>query len=161
EVEVSNAQGSVLIHSGEQAEADPGQKPVKTAVIMSVNLIQWCLYYPGVLDLKDLKLSSQNQGAVQGSLQAYRQGDLLHALETYPGPKEPATESERVYRAGLYLVVGQVDKAKRLLRQISPAAPGRNVLDTLVAAVTLQPKPNNRTPTTASEWLAESYYRQS
>ena len=55
EVEVSNAQGSVLVRSGERADADPGSKPTKTAVIMTVNVVQWCLYYPGVLDLKDLE----------------------------------------------------------------------------------------------------------
>jgi hypothetical protein len=46
EVEVSNAQGSVVVHSGERAEVEPGGKPHKTAVIEAINSIQWCLYYP-------------------------------------------------------------------------------------------------------------------
>src|SRR5947207_1815876 len=50
ELELFNAQGSVLIHNGEQANAEPGRKPTKTAVIEAINVIQWCLYYPGVLD---------------------------------------------------------------------------------------------------------------
>lgn len=161
EVEVSNAQGSVSVRSGERADADPGRKPTKTAVIMTVNLIQWCLYYPGVLDLNDLKLSSQTRDAPRGSLAAYDQGDLLKALETYPRHRSPGSSAESVYRAGLFLVVGQVEKAQRLLRGISADTPGREALTTLIAAVTLQTKTRARPPSTASDWIAESYYRQS
>ena len=59
EVEVSNAQGSVVVRSGERADVEPGRKPTKTAVIEAINSVQWCLYYPGVLDLNDLKLSPE------------------------------------------------------------------------------------------------------
>ena len=59
----------------------------------------------------------------------------------------------------MFLVVGQVEKAQRLLRGISQDAPGREALSTLIAAVTLQEK--SQTPRTASDWVAESYYRQS
>ena len=161
EVEVSNAQGSVLVRSGERADAEPGRKPTKTAVIMTVNVVQWCLYYPGVLDLKDLKLSSETRDALRESLAAYSAGDLLNALRTYPRHRSPASSAERVYRAGLFLFVGQVEKAERLLREVSHDAPGRAALSTLIAAVTLQTKTSGRPPQTASDWVAESYYRQS
>ena len=52
EVELSNAQGSLLVTSGEQAKVDVGGAPRKTAVLEAINSVQWCLYYPGVLDLK-------------------------------------------------------------------------------------------------------------
>jgi tetratricopeptide (TPR) repeat protein len=161
EVEVSNKQGSVLVRSGERADADPGRKPTKTAVIMTVNLVQWCLYYPGVLDLNDLKLSSQTRDALRGSLAAYHQGDLLTALKAYPLHRSPASSEEEIYRAGLFLVVGQVEKAQRLLSRISQDASGHEALSTLIAAVTLQTKTSARPPSTASDWIAESYYRQS
>jgi tetratricopeptide (TPR) repeat protein len=161
EVEVSNAQGSVLVRSGERADADPGRKPTKTAVIMTVNLVQWCLYYPGVLDLKDLNLSPETRGALRESLAAYSEGDLLNALKTYPRQRLPASSAERIYRAGLFLFVGQVEKAERLLREVNHDAPGREALSILIAAVTLQTKTGSRPPSTASDWVAESYYRQS
>jgi tetratricopeptide (TPR) repeat protein len=161
ELEVSNSQGSVLVQSGERADADPGQKPKKTAAIMAVNLVQWCLYYPGVLDLNDLKFSAATRHALQGSIAAYSEGDLLGALRMYPRARTPASPAEAVYRAGLYLVVGQVEKAERLLRGVSEGAPGREALSTLIAAVTLQTKHSTREPNTASDWIAESYYRQS
>jgi tetratricopeptide (TPR) repeat protein len=161
EVEVSNGQGSVIVRTGEQAEADPGRKPMKTAVIMTVNLIQWCLYYPGVLDLKDLPLSPETSPALRGSLAAYEAGDLLGALRLYPVSRKPVSPAESVYRAGLYLVVGQVEKARKLMRRIDPNAPGREALSTLVAAVTSQDKSDRRPPRTATDWIAESYYLQS
>ena len=161
EVEVSNPAGSVLVRSGERAEVAPGSAPRKTAMIEAVNVIQWCLYYPGVLNLGDLRFTPGEQRALHSSLLAYREGELLTALKNF---KRQGTRSgsraEKVYHAGLYLVVGQVDKAERLLRTVPSDAPGRAALATLIAAVTLQERPSSATPTNASDWIAESYYRQ-
>jgi tetratricopeptide (TPR) repeat protein len=161
ELKFSNAQGSVLVHSGEQASADPGSKPTKTAVINALSSIQWCLYYPGVLDLNELKLLAADQQVLSASTSAYSAGDLLTALKEYPKGRSASSASEKVYRAGLYLVVGQVPKAKLLLSQIPEHARGRCALAVLIAAVTLQPRPSCSTPQSASEWIAESYYLQS
>jgi len=160
-VEFSNPQGSVIVHSGEQASADPGSAPTKTAVIDAISSIQWCLYYPGVLDLTELKLSNANHGSLGASVSAYRAGDLLAALKEYPKGRSGGSSSEKVYRAGLFLVVGQVPKAEQLLAEIPHNAPGRNALAVLIAAVTLKPHPDTSAPQTASDWIAESYYFQS
>ena len=158
ELELSNAQGSVLIRSGEQGNAEPGRKPTKTAVIEAINVIQWCLYYPGVLDLNELGFSAA-RCASNASLAAYTKGDLLAALKTYHGGA--GSNADKVYHAGLLLAVGQVPKADRLLGEVSPGTPGREALLTLIAAVTLKTRPNVEAPRTASDWIAESYYRQS
>jgi tetratricopeptide (TPR) repeat protein len=158
ELEFFNAQGSVLIHNGEQANAEPGRKPTKTAVIEAINVIQWCLYYPGVLDLNELGFSAARR-ASNASLAAYTEGDLLAALKTYRGGA--GYNADKVYHAGLLLAVGQVPKADRLLGEVSPGTPGREALLTLIAAVTLKARPNVEAPRTASDWIAESYYRQS
>ena len=159
EVELTNAQGSVVLRSSERAAVGPDNKPRKTAVIGAINSIQWCLYYPGVLDLEDLKLSQDEQDALSASLSAHRTGDLLSALKEYPVDRTPASPAERVYRASLFLVVGQVQKAERLLREVDQGAPGRAALFSLIAAITL--KETAQTAKTASDWVAESYYRQS
>ena len=158
ELEFSNAQGSVLVHSGEQATAEPGRKPTKTAVIEAINIIQWCLYYPGVLDLKELGFSAAQRGS-NPSLAAYAEGDLLAALKNYHGGTRSGADN--VYHAGLLLAVGQVDKAKRLLNATNERTPGRQSLLTLIAAVTLKPRPDSTPPQSASDWIAESYYLQS
>jgi tetratricopeptide (TPR) repeat protein len=157
EVELSNAQGSLLVTSGEQAKVDVGGRPRKTAVLEAINSVQWCLYYPGVLDLKELGYS-RNSNA---SISAYSDGDLLAALAAYGHRSRSGSNADKVYHAGLLLAVGQVNKAERLLNAASGGTPGRQALLTLIAAVTLKPRPDSNAPQTASDWIAESYYLQS
>jgi ferric-dicitrate binding protein FerR (iron transport regulator) len=161
EVEVSNPQGSLVVRTGERADIEPGRKPTKTAVINAINSAEWCLYYPGVLDPNELRVTGEERDAVRASLTAYSEGDLLGALTQYPGDRLPASPEEKVYRAGLFLVVGQVPKAERLLREVNQDAPGHQALSTLIAAVTLKEKESAGPPRTASDWVAESYYLQS
>jgi tetratricopeptide (TPR) repeat protein len=157
QVELSNAHGSVLITSGEQAKVDVGGAPRKTAVLDATNIIQWCLYYPGVLDLKELGYSRD----ASRSISAYNEGDLLAALTAYGHRTHSGSNVDKVYHAGLLLAVGRVDKAKPLLDAAGPGTPGRQALLTLIAAVTLKPRPDSNPPRTASDWIAESYYLQS
>lgn len=157
EVELSNRQGSLVVHTGEQAKVDVGGVPRKTAVLEAINSIQWCLYYPGVLNLKELGYSHNSSTSVS----AYNDGDLLAALAAYGRGGKSNSSADKVYHAGLLLAVGQVDKARRLLGSVSHGVPGRQALLTLIAAVTLQPRPDSAAPQTASDWIAESYYLQS
>jgi len=39
---------------------------------------------------------------------AYRAGDLLTALDSYPANREPVSDSEKIYFAQLLLAVGQI-----------------------------------------------------
>ena len=161
EVEISNSQGSVSAQSGERAEIPPGGGPAKAAVTEAIDSAQWCFYYPGILDLNDLALSASEQDVLRQSLSAYAQGDILRALEEYPRNHVPASPGEKVYRAGLFLIAGQVRKAQDLLQEVDPGNPGRQALSTLIAAVTLKEKSTSTPPQTATEWIAESYYRES
>jgi tetratricopeptide (TPR) repeat protein len=148
ELELSNSAGSLLVHSGEEARVAKGQRPTKTAAIYAMNSVQWCLYYPGVLDPAEVPMSGQ-------SAAAYREGDLLRALKEY----KRSGGGNAVYHAQLYLAVGQVEKAGAILRGASGR--GRDALLTLIAAVTYKDRPGSPTPATATDWVAESYYRQS
>ena len=161
ELELSNAQGSVLVRSGERGDAVPGQKPTKTAVIEAINTVQWCLYYPGVLDLHEITMSSGERRDFAASLQAYTEGDLLVALQKFSRRSAGGSTAAMVYRASLLLSVGQVDKARSVLRAIPAGATGRNALLTLIAAVTLKSRPSTSPTHSATDWIAESYYRQS
>ncbi len=72
--------GYIQLESGEQGTVVPGSAPRKTAVLEAINVIQWCLYYPGVLEPDELELSPAEKQALAESLQAYRSGDLTGAL---------------------------------------------------------------------------------
>jgi hypothetical protein len=61
EAELTNAAGSIRLVSGEQGIASLGQMPTRTTGIDTTNIIQWCLYYPGVLDLAELSLTAAEQ----------------------------------------------------------------------------------------------------
>src|SRR5882672_44494 len=98
---LSNPQGALDLASGEQATIEPGQAPTKTAVINAINIIQWCLYYPGVLELDEVGLSAAEQQVLAASLEEYRNGDLLQALAQYPASRTPASNAEKVYFAGI------------------------------------------------------------
>src|SRR6202035_4925789 len=101
------------------------------------------------------------QDVLRQSLSAYAQGDTLRALEEYPRDHVPASPGEKVYRAGLFLIAGQVRKAQDLLQEVDQGTPGRQALSTLIAAVTLKEKSTSTAPQTATDWIAESYYRES
>ncbi len=176
EVELSNPQGTLRLVSGEQASVDPGQPPVKTAVIVTRNeLIQWCLYYPGVLDPAELNLTPAEAAALRPSLAAYRSGDLLQALALMPAGFQPSSDSTRVYLAAVLLSVGKVDAATTLLDAIPPDASENSdqppaprlagALRRLVLVVKNSPdlaklKPAPREPNCATLRLAESYEHQ-
>ena len=160
EVEVTNTLGSVVIQPGEQGIVEPGQAPRKTAVIESKRLVQWWLYYPAVLDVGELQLSSTQKSALADSLMAYRQGDLLQALEKYPEGRTPENDEERIFHAALLLSVGKVNQAQALLATTNSTVAAARALYLMMDTVQMrevQPLPD---PQTATEWLANSYAHQ-
>ena len=166
EVVLSNAAGEVNLRSGEQGVAQAGMRPVKTAVLEAVNVIQWCLYYPGFLDADELRWEENDRRLLAESLSAYRHGDLLQALALYPVGRQPTTDEEKIYLGAVLLAVGQVAQAESLLESISRREGGDRprrlaaATEQLIAAVKLQAWQRTQTPELATEWLAESYYLQ-
>ncbi|MDB6123592.1 MAG: TonB-dependent receptor [Pedosphaera sp.] len=161
EVALNNAKGDLVLQSGEQGIVDPGQAPRKTAVLQAINIIQWSLYYPAVLDLDEIGLSEQEKSTFAESLSAYRSGDLLAALTKYPENHEPVSDAEKLEQAALLLAVGQVDHTESRLKTLQTPSRLAQALRKVIAAVKHQEVSASQTPETASEWLAESYYQQS
>jgi len=79
-VRFTTDQSQVVITNGQKVVAAPGRPPVVTAGFIANNILQWCFYYPAVLDLRDLPLAPAETQAIDASLAAYRSGDLLQAL---------------------------------------------------------------------------------
>ncbi len=160
EVALNNAQGELVLQSGEEGLVEPGQAPHKTALLQAINIIQWSLYYPAVLDPDDLGLTEGERAALADSLGAYRAGDLLGALAKYPANREPASDAERIQRAALLLAVGQVEQTEAGLQSLQSPSRSAQALRQVIASVK-HGEFSGEPPTTASEWLAESYYLQS
>lgn len=162
EVVMENPQGKLVLEAGEAGEALPGQAPKRTAAIVTTNLLQWALYYPAVLDPSELKMSAADRNAAARSLEAYRAGDLLGALENYPNGAA-SSSGGKLYRAGVLLAVGRVDEANEALVGIAANDPGRKAIERMVAAVKFNELEQRDilAISTAGEALAESYYLQS
>lgn len=166
-VHFGNGTDSLVLTNGEQAVAELGQPPRRTPGFLANNLLQWCFYYPAVLDLAELPLPPEAQSALGDSLAAYRSGDLLTALSRYPAARPPGSEIERVYYAALLLSVGQIGEAETALVPFPPAettarpAKLAAALRQLIAAVKRAEHPSRAGPELASELLADSYYAQS
>ncbi|HXJ58355.1 MAG TPA: TonB-dependent receptor [Verrucomicrobiae bacterium] len=163
-VALRNDQGSVLLHKGEEGMAAAGQIPTQSPALYANRVIQWCLYYPAVVDVNEVPLSIQEMNVLADSLTAYRAGDLVAALARYPDGRQPESAAERVYLAGLWLAIGQVQQTETLLEPLAASGvPGRlaAAIRLMIAATRAQARPAAPAPPElASEWLAESYYRQ-
>ena len=160
----------ITLKNGEEGVGELGQKLRRTSGILANNLVQWALYYPGALDMDELGLTAAEKNVLSDSLAAYREGDLLQAVEKYPAGRGPASDAETVYRAALFLAVGRVEKAEAALQTLAPDAnqteprPAMRLaasLQKVIAAVKFQTFQGRGTPSLATEWLAESYYQQS
>ena len=92
-VRFGNEQGALLLTNGQQAVVEPGKAPVRTAGFIANNVLQWCFYYPAVMDPADLSLTSEEQKILGESLSAYRSGDLLAALAKYPAGRQPGSDA--------------------------------------------------------------------
>src|SRR5437762_10143589 len=160
-VTLTNSSGGIELKSGEQGIVEASKAPTRTAVMNAINIIQWCLYYPAVLDPSELRLSGEVQQAITASLAAYRSGDLLQALARYPEDRKPDSDPERIYRAALLLAVGQVEQTEAQLDELQAPSPLAEALREMIAAVKFEAWNRASPPGLATEWLAESYYLQS
>lgn len=166
-VDLENAQGKLSLKSNQEAIVEPGQAPALSPAleIQLKDAVQWRFYYPGVIHLDELGLSAAERETLGESIKAYQAGDLLQALAKYPAGRTPASEQEKVLYAALLLSAGKAKEAEAALPQAVQlanerprrlASALRKMID-LVKGVSVAGAP---IPTTATEWLVESYRLQ-
>ena len=167
EVLFANAQSKLTLVNGQAATAETGRALERSPAFIANNVLQWCFYYPAVLDLRDLPLTPEEEQVLAKSLDAYRSGDLLTALAQYFPGRQNASDAERVYHAALLLSVGQVKETEDVLAVLPAAEPTErlsrlaNALRKLIAAVKRESSPSTLSPQLPTEFLAASYYEQS
>ncbi len=174
QVRLTNAVAAVTVTNNEQAVSTPGRAPELRRGFIANNILQWCFYYPAVLDLKDLPLTVADEAALGPSLAAYRAGDVAGALENYPANAAGESDNARVYHAAVLLAVGEAGQAQAIIDKLASldsknrARRLAEALRLLIAAVKRQDVPPNPAPELAgkrillpTELLAESYYQQS
>lgn len=168
-VDLENDADAREIAPGFQGSARRGEKIRVRPILEARNVVQWWIYYPAVLHLEDLSADETTKQRLAESITAYRAGDLVEALQKFPGypAAAPLNEAERIYHAALLLGAGAVEEADQALANANAAQPGVRALRTLIAAVAppldarrADPVPAALAPATASEWLAVSYAHQ-
>ncbi len=60
------------VKTGDAAEVGPGRLPRQVPMREATDLIQWCFYFPAVVDPKELEFSREQEATITESLEAYR-----------------------------------------------------------------------------------------
>ncbi len=147
----------VLRREGEERRVTSGFQGIVAAgrpievrpILQAKNVVQWWLYYPGVLDAEELALGDDN-GFV-ASLQAYRAGALRRALENFPGhPDAPqiGDAPRQLYYAALLLSVGDVERAEALIQRAAPQHFATRTLRVMLDAIA--------PPLSTNSWRAQA-----
>jgi tetratricopeptide (TPR) repeat protein len=174
EVEMTNPLGTLVLKSGQQGVAGPNQAPVLTPLltITQPRLVQWSLYYPGLIHLPELGLSEGESNVLARSLSAYASGDLIAAYTNWPPTHQPASDAARIYRAATRLAVGQVERAEQDLQEPAAREPANRIAVALGIVIDVvrtrdsgpqgSSSPGKKTSSDllATEWLAESIKQQ-
>ena len=159
EVALNTDQSEWSVTSGEQIRVERNKRPQKTALINAINQIQWALYYPTFLAPSEIDIPSVENENYRVAFSLYKKGNLTGALSALPqkSPTAPLNSLE----LALLLSIGKVDDVELALKSTKLTTEKANAFRLLIAAVRFQTLPNIRPSSTASEWLALSYYFQS
>ncbi|MCC6235644.1 MAG: TonB-dependent receptor, partial [Verrucomicrobiales bacterium] len=160
-VEIQQDTHQVTLKTGDLVELRRGQPPRVSRLILAANLIQWCLYYPVVLVPADLTLSPSERQALAASLDAWSRGATREAWERHPGPLPEGSPDATAYHAALLIAAAEIEAAEGWLARLPLPSPTGDALRELLAAVRFQTMEAPTSPSTASGWLARSYYLQS
>ena len=118
-VNLSTTTATVSAIGGEQVVIEPGQSPRKTPMLNAESIIQWTLYYPGILDTSELQWTDGGPPEIwKGTLKAYNLGNLPKAITIMPEPPlQGEQEAARLLRAALWLAHGEASIAARTLNE--------------------------------------------
>ncbi len=134
-----NEAGELTLSSGQSAVAERGKAPVLRVVARPRDAVQWALYYPPVIDARQVvaQVAPTWRETVQASVEFYLQGDLRQAFERLRGV--PARDPHLlIYRAALRLAVGQVEAVEADLQSalaLSPSDHRALSLQAIIAVV--------------------------
>ena len=147
---LKNAAGTLTVSDGQSSITHAGEQPVRRILVNPKDALRWALYYPPVLNRRDLRLGRTEalpatdwRAMVAKSITAYETGDLEKAFAALAGVADNI-EDRRFYnyRASLLLAVGRVDEAQSDIERSLIIAPRNGLalaLQSLIAVVQNQP----------------------
>jgi tetratricopeptide (TPR) repeat protein len=131
--------GSLILTSGESGVLPVNQAPSKLALIARPeDAVQWALYYPPIVDYGFGEELGAPGTALRESIELYRQGRIPEAISRIENVPEGSRDSRfLIYRAGLLLLVGRVDEARRDIEQALKLDPGNSNAYALKAIISV------------------------
>ncbi len=187
QVRASNEQGEISLSHGETALALSGKAPVLQLRVHPWDAVSWAMHYPVVTDFTALlkipvatKMPDPWRSRLADSLRHYHQGNASAALADIESlPADLQNGNIYIYRAALYLAVGQAAHASTDLKIALKVDSGQNAdsstksgealaLQAIIAVVQNQTRlalklarqATGISPDTAGPWLARSYAQQ-
>lgn len=172
DVQLGNAYGKIRLSSGTSAQVDAETAPRPIQFAGRMRAVEWCLYYPAILDLSELDELLERHPELRPSVEHYRVGDALAAIHSFPWDAPSQSAAERLYRAALRVAAGHSGKAMDELGLLETGAAARagrflgpiNGLKLLVATVQSEDRPaalSDRALRQSTTYLlAESFYHQ-
>ena len=143
---LKNAAGSLTVTDGQSSVTHAGGGPVMRIVVNLKDVLHWALYYPPVLNLRDLRLGGTEglpetdwRAMVSNSITAYQAGDLERAFVALSNATDNIDDPRfYTYRASLLLAVGRVAEAQSDIERSMTLAPRNGLafaLQSLIAVV--------------------------
>jgi tetratricopeptide (TPR) repeat protein len=139
---LSNPAGTLTVGAGESSVTRAGEAPAPHLAVRPRDVLQWALYYPPVLSLRELRLDPRApdwQSLVAVSIAAYQDGNVAGAFDTLADAPDDIDDPRfYAYRASLLLSVGRIDEAHADIAQSLALAPGNGLaraLEALIAVV--------------------------
>lgn len=171
EVEMKDPAGAARkVGRNEQGIAREGRPlEVRPMVEAANDLLQWFLYYPGVLDPAEIPFTDAQRTELVDSLQAYAEGDLATALARFPSANPAPSPEHELYHSALLLSIGQVEDADQRLTRLTTNPSSEARLTVLAQALRILVQvvkgkspaaPDSPAPQLATEYLVRSYQKQ-
>ncbi|MBI5073706.1 MAG: TonB-dependent receptor [Nitrospirae bacterium] len=117
-----NNAGAVTLTQGQTASAAEGRTPVLNITIRPKDAVQWTLYYPQVISLKQDGISADWQNQVSSLLSVGRVDEANIELEKALG-QEPSNSAALSLQAVIAVAQNEKDKALEYARRAVASAP--------------------------------------
>ncbi|MGA1870041.1 MAG: TonB-dependent receptor domain-containing protein [bacterium] len=167
-VVAENPAGQLLLSSGESAIATADCAPISHLVALSLDTVQWALYYPPVLETRP----DTAPATIRDSVYCFTQGDVKGAFSFLDDlPSERRDVAFYLYGASLFLYVGRVENAQGNIRQALNMEPANGLAFALQSiidvtqnkkeeALLLAQKAIDGTPDSIAPYISLSYAYQ-
>jgi tetratricopeptide (TPR) repeat protein len=155
-VEFSNAAGSIAVNAGEEGTARPGQAPTKRVLLTPEDAVQWVLYYPDAVLMRELPGGAAGP-AVAASMAALAQRDFARARDAVAAPPGGVADPDRQTQlAVVRLVEGDTAGARADLDALVNATPGARRAALILSSLELRRNNVERASVLAEQTAAAS-----